>query len=620
MKTRGENKVLIIYIISLILLGLVLIMSVAVSLGYYEIFGESSVKNGKIDIARTDFPVCGESFLDGTWEFYWGKLLGTYNIKNIKPDGYIKVPGRWMTQDFSNGGHSEGTASYRLVIDNMRIGESLSCYIPGMLGDYRIFINGNLVAENDKNNAAKVSSTVAGDSSVEVIIEVDSNILGGMYRPPLLARSGSLSQTLTMRNNIAILFLGILFITLLEFFIVFVVSNKNKVDRYIIMFGVAVFMRYFSSTSMVLMFNLRSLSFFHREGWAIFYFVLMVLSVLLGIYLLDALFPGCVDKRYKKALTMLAVAAAVVAVFSWGYFYYRYLKFPAAIIIIYMFLYMMKASINAVKTNSVDSLVCTVGIWLTMLGIQVDNLYINGIIIYDVSFVMPACLIGTVFAFSFTLSRRERTNYEDLLQTQKFKTEIANTQAAFLASQIHPHFLYNTLTSIQELCYTAPDHAADAIVKFSSYLRTNIDFLKQEKLIPFSKELSHIENYMAIERMRFGDKINFRTDIDTAEFYIPPLSVQPLVDNAVKHGLRKILREGTVTLSVKRQEEGIYIIVEDNGGGFDVEELEKRKSTGGVNNVRLRLKNELNAALSYESRINEGTKATIYIPKREDGK
>ena len=108
-----------------------------------------------------------------------------------------------------------------------------------------------------------------------------------------------------------------------------------------------------------------------------------------------------------------------------------------------------------------------------------------------------------------------------------------------MVSQIRPHFMYNALSSIAALCKLDPDTAYDATITFSDYLRGNMDSLKQTAPIPFEKELEHLKKYLHIEKMRFGNKLNIVYDICATDFEIPQLTVQPLAENAVKHGISK---------------------------------------------------------------------------------
>ena len=147
-------------------------------------------------------------------------------------------------------------------------------------------------------------------------------------------------------------------------------------------------------------------------------------------------------------------------------------------------------------------------------------------------FLLPVCIITfgfLIFTASKLYQKQLLTHTQNLLTLEK---EASRIQTAMLSSQIQPHFLYNTLTTIQEMCYTDPEQAADLIVHFSRYLRTNIDFMDYTDLIPFEKELEHIENYLYIQNTRFGNALVFEKDITVTEFQIPPLSVQPLIENA----------------------------------------------------------------------------------------
>ena len=147
-------------------------------------------------------------------------------------------------------------------------------------------------------------------------------------------------------------------------------------------------------------------------------------------------------------------------------------------------------------------------------------------------------------------------------------------------TQIQSHFIYNTLNSIQALCNTNPHKASELIEDFSMYLRTRLEFNKMPILIDIEDELENIRTYLNIEKARFGNRVNYQYNLKVGDFKIPPLTVQPLVENAVKHGISKKKGGGTVTISTFSDDDFIYIVVEDNGLGFDPELLsEKRVGT-----------------------------------------
>ena len=108
-----------------------------------------------------------------------------------------------------------------------------------------------------------------------------------------------------------------------------------------------------------------------------------------------------------------------------------------------------------------------------------------------------------------------------------------------MLSQIRPHFLFNTLNSIYVLCEKDPEVAQKAIGEFSEYLRGNFEGLENETVIPFSREIEHVRHYLNLEKMRFGSLLHVIYDLDGSEFMIPPLTLQPLAENAVKHGIMR---------------------------------------------------------------------------------
>ena len=186
-----------------------------------------------------------------------------------------------------------------------------------------------------------------------------------------------------------------------------------------------------------------------------------------------------------------------------------------------------------------------------------------------------------------------------------------------MVSQIRPHFLYNALTSIAMLCELDPKTAKEATIAFSKYLRGNMDSLKQTKAVPFEQELSHIKNYLFIEKLRFDDLLNIEYDIQTTDFEVPQLSIQPLVENAVKHGVGIAEDGGTVTISTRETDDAFEVIISDDGVGFDVNAPKKDdgRSHIGMENTRKRLKEMCGADIIIESEVGKGTTARVIIPK-----
>lgn len=203
---------------------------------------------------------------------------------------------------------------------------------------------------------------------------------------------------------------------------------------------------------------------------------------------------------------------------------------------------------------------------------------------------------------------KENQNIKLRFDENKAHTEIVLTQ-------LQPHFLFNTLASISALCDLDPDKAQEATVKFSQYLRTNINTIKEDNLISFSEEIEHIKNYLWIERIRFEDKLQVQFKIETQDFYIPSLSIQPLVENAVRHGICQKQEGGVIQIETIDLEDEILIMIIDNGYGFD-DTKDVNNNQIGINNCNERIKTLLNGYIEVVTKIYEGTTVTVHIPKK----
>lgn len=200
-------------------------------------------------------------------------------------------------------------------------------------------------------------------------------------------------------------------------------------------------------------------------------------------------------------------------------------------------------------------------------------------------------------------------------QAKKHETEMTNARVDIMLSQIQPHFLYNTLSTIENLCRKDPEKAEEMTHSFAEYLRENMDSLKQKELVTFTQELKHIEIYLKIEKMRFKERLAINYNLEVTDFCLPILTLQPLVENAVRYGVTKLPQGGTVTIETHRTQTDIQVIVADNGVGFDSsKENHDGRSHVGIENVKNRLTAQCGGTLQIESSKGVGTTCTITIP------
>ena len=208
------------------------------------------------------------------------------------------------------------------------------------------------------------------------------------------------------------------------------------------------------------------------------------------------------------------------------------------------------------------------------------------------------------------LVRAKEAEAERLL----LNTQLAESRISTMMSQIRPHFIYNTLGSIEQLCELDPQKAGELVHGFAKYLRGNFRELDNRKPIRISQEIEHVNYYMNIETVRFPD-IAFEFEMNSVDFSIPAFTIQPLVENAVKHGLLKSKNGGTIRVVSFETDTHYCVSVVDDGVGFDTSVLIDEEQHVGIRNIRGRLAAMVDGTLEIESSEGVGTKALITIPK-----
>ena len=228
---------------------------------------------------------------------------------------------------------------------------------------------------------------------------------------------------------------------------------------------------------------------------------------------------------------------------------------------------------------------------------------------YGISLINIAICISLILMFIVSMVEQNR----NLARKEK---EAADLRISITLSQIAPHFIYNTLSAIQYLCGTDPELAKETVGEFAQYLRGNLDGLSEKERIPFERELKHVQCYLAIEKKRFEERVNVVYDIEKKDFLIPPLTMQPLVENAVKHGICKKEEGGTIWIRTRYERGNIVVQIKDDGIGFEVGQMpEDGAGHVGLHNVETRLKEMCDGKMEVDSIPGQGTSVTLYIPQ-----
>ena len=229
---------------------------------------------------------------------------------------------------------------------------------------------------------------------------------------------------------------------------------------------------------------------------------------------------------------------------------------------------------------------------------------------YGISLTNIAISISMILMFVVAMMEQN----ENLARKEN---EAAQLRISIMLSQIAPHFIYNTISSIQQLCRKDLVLAEETLGEFAMYLRGNLDSLSETEPIPFEREFQHVQSYLAIEKKRFGKRVNVEYQIEEEDFVIPALALQPLVENAVKHGLCKKDGGGTLRIATERKDDTVYVTVQDDGVGFDMEQMSTADAVHvGLSNVASRVESMCGGSLRIESKEGKGTIVMITLPQK----
>ena len=267
-----------------------------------------------------------------------------------------------------------------------------------------------------------------------------------------------------------------------------------------------------------------------------------------------------------------------------------------------MFTAIFVTAVASKKLNSREKIAFALYCVLPFIAIILQNAFKG----YAIAYASIIVAIEVLFVFIGV-----EKNFQISMQKEKIK----DAQINIMLSQIQPHFVYNSLSAISTLITIDPEKAQEALDNFTEYLRRNLSSLTDVKLIPFEDELKHIETYISLEKLRFDDRINVIYDLKTTDFNVPVLSIQPIVENAIKHGILKKVEGGTLKIITYEAEDSYVIVIEDNGVGFNNDDVKREENHYGIDNIEYRIKNMCNGSLDIKSVINKGTIVTITLKK-----
>ncbi len=479
-----------------------------------------------------------------------------------------------------------------------------------------IYLNSKLIQQiNSKSTNRTIHSFEIPDDMekegllVEIHVENICGILNDIERL-FIGNQSELLAYLLQKDSIKIVFCFI--IVALAILVTILITIVQVFDRKSVMI-----------TSFSLLFLIASFWCLLQVDFIIYYLNNEIITLLQNFLIPLLLLPGAFLINYFNKDKIMKNASITITSISF------------AIILISIILYCF--NINIIEITKAITIMLTLIYLITVIVFSTTqkeeknkfiNLFIQAIIIWTIgvlfeliiSLISPNNEIRGLFlaiCITITFVLTIGGVIKEYLSRDSFRTYLSEENAklsqAILLSQIKPHFLYNALNSISLLCKKDPKQADMAVIRFSRYLRQNMKCIESSELVDFNSEMEHIKNYLYLELLRFP-KMEIIYELKFIDFVVPPLCIQPLVENAVKHGVSKNVNGGYIIIKSFATAKHIIIEINDNGPGYDTN-LHKKGT--GLSNISRRLSMLIDADIDFASIIGKGTIVRVKIPRKD---
>ncbi len=593
-----------------ILLAIIIMMGIFV----YAYFSDAATphpQGGILNLAEWDKK--GVFEISGEWEFYWGKALTDTQIESgAERFAIVEAPGEWNYYETEFGAlPGFGLATYRVHVTGAQPGTTYGFRIQNQASAYRLYADDVLIAENgtfgDTSDAPasgyrpQLCAFTPQSDHFDVILQVSNNAYsaGGMWEPVLFGTYGQ-----AVRFNAALSYVGMFslgglaFICL--FFLIFFAAQRREKDMLILAgIGALVMMRLLIKGDMLaaILFPDMPISGY---GW-IDYLTLIWIQFLL-YYFVYRTYGGLARKWQIIALLAYCclVSFGVIALpFEVIMSAYVALNFILLFVLVFVTVQLGRAAWREQTGASALLGAMTIILLFVFYDLFIGLWPAGYYLLTATSIDYLALFISYCFVVAFRYNRSQKV------------------ELAFLKGQIHPHFIHNSLTAIVSATRADPSRTRALLLNMSKYLRGFYDYDSSE-MITLKEELELVSAYVNIDQMRFDTSVHLEYDIESENLLLPPLILQPLVENALVHGLREKEEDGIVTVYAKRTKKGkARVGVRDNGAGFGATHSVTVRHGVGIENINRRLTRLFGTQLVYIVPEGGGCEVYMEIPWKE---
>ncbi len=574
-----------------------------------------TAENGTLNLNGQNFNERQTFKLYGQWAFYWNKLLDYNNIQHTKPDLYAQTPNTWNKYELNGKTlQGQGYATYRLhIITGVDTGTPLGLRLKTLSSAYRLYINSELiasagqVADNTEDEIGRYKpQTVyfkAPSGEFDIIVQISNfeHARGGIWDNIYLGSADNISSFHTFTVGKVFLLIGV-------FIIVFLFHLSVYIQT-----GLKSFL--FSSCFCFLMTFLidtvgENLIIGLIDGLPlkivifIWYTSLNLVPFFLMLFI-NELFKTKFSRITIKIYFLTTVAFQLIFILLNADEYTK-LAFIFDIHNIAGFICAFFFIIVGMKKGFKDGWLHLLSMVIVLVSYIHDTIYYSNVINDNIGEVFYIGLFLFIYIQMITQAK----------QLKEFMNKNAAMEMAFLQAQIKPHFLYNALNTVVSISRYDPDHARSLLINFSNYLRRTFDFKGSSQFTPLRNEIELVTTYVDIGKAQFEERLDVSLDIcDDAELNVPVLMLQPVVENAIFHGVLPKSEGGNVDISVKRNGRMLVFTVKDNGVGMEQDKLKsildhESESGVGLSNIDKRLKRYYGKGLQIKSTPGIGTEVT----------
>lgn len=581
-KISSKWRILLIIIVPVIMLLTLLIMLLP---------SPVIAQNGRADLSGIDFSRNKLVSLDGQWEFYWNKLLMPEDFNSgqrPEMDSCMKVPGIWSD---NAGTHyaPQGFATYRLSLYYPPTLKDPAFRISNVANAYKLYVNGQLMAAvgsgldskaNFKNDDKIIIIDLPKDTQkINLVFQVGNLncATGGLRVAPVFGSKQALEQQRMIMIILQMLFIGSALIFAIHYFFLFLLQTKDKTSLFIAIFCLVTALRslVWGETPLMILMPMASLNLRMYINYFTGYNYAAI--VILLVY---SLYPLEFNKKIMGLILLPSLVFDVFLLINSPEFMTFYTN-DLYILLLLQMLYITGVLVKAVLRKRDNAVLMFIAICILIWTMNEDIINFISIGSINLSCMFLLGNFAVILAMSYVQARQQAMNHkklilynEKLLEADSLKDQIMATEMSFLQAQIKPHFLYNALSAIANVCEKDGRQAGKLIIDLALYLRGSLEFNNLDKMATIEKELEFIDTYFHIEQARFGHKIQLQKMVEIPlDVQIPVLILQPLVENAVRHGISKKPGGGTVCVRMMQKDEHIYIEIEDDGVGISGEKL-----------------------------------------------